>query len=329
MFSLMNNASPFYTSQVEIASNGAKAPEWVQLTPAGPELPANDGRKHRLSHPDQVVAAFAQYGHPLPVDVEHATHVRATQGLDAPAYGWVREIEVRAGALWGRVEWTEQGDAWVASKAYKFLSIGYGVDKVSGEISHLISVGLTNTPGFKMPELARVGDTQENEVMDKAVLEALGLASSATAADAVAKIKDLNAEVHTASTKAPDPALWVAKAQLEAANAKITENEAAETARADKAVGDVVDAAVTAGKIAPAAKDQFLAMAKAVGAEAFTATVAQMPVIVGGKSELDDKDPNNATKTASALNADEIAVAKQMGMSEADFAKAKAEQEAS
>lgn len=321
----MHNARTHHFAPVELAASGAAAPEWVQLLPKGPELPSTDGRKHRLSRPEQVIAAFRQRGHPLPVDVEHATHVRAPQGLDAPAYGWVREIEMRDGALWGRVEWSEQGSAWVVSKSYKFLSIGYTVEEASGEITNLLSVGLTNTPGFKMPELAKkAGDTQENKTMDKAVLEALGLASDATAADVVAKIKDLKTEVHTASTKAPDPELWVAKAQLDAANTKLTTLEAEQTARADKEIADAVDAGVAAGKIAPAAKDGYLAMAKAVGAAAFTATVAKMPVIVGGKSDLDDKNPGKKTD---ALTPDEIAVARSQGLTEAEFAKAKAEQE--
>ncbi|MCB5198588.1 phage protease [Loktanella sp. TSTF-M6] len=321
----MNTARISQITPVALAADGGAAPEWVQLTPKGPELAANDGRKHRLTRPDQVIAAFRAYGHPLPIDVEHATHVRADQGLEAPAYGWVREIETRDGALWGRVEWNEQGAAWVASKAYKFLSIGYAADPATGEITRLISVGLTNTPGFKMPELAKAGTTKENDTMDKAVLDALGLASDATAADAVAKIKDLKLEVHTASAKAPDPTLYVAKAQLDAANAKLTEMEKAETARADQAITAAVDAGVAAGKIAPAAKEGFLAMAKAQGIEAFTATVAKMPVIVGGKSDLDDKDPD---KKSTTLSAEEIAVAKQMGLTEAEFATAKAEQEA-
>ena len=315
------NARLAQIQPVELAAAGGTAPEWVQLTPVGPDLAANDGRKHRLTNPQAVVAAFRAYGHPLPVDVEHATHVRADQGLDAPAYGWVREVEVRDGALWGRIEWGEQGAAWIASKAYKFLSIGYAADKRTGEITRLISVGLTNTPGFKMPELAKAaGDQEENDTMDKDVLDALGLAPDATAATAVAKIKDLQSEIHTAKAATPDPDVWVAKAQLDSANARITELEQAETARADKGLTDAVEAGIAAGKIAPAAKDGFIAMAKAQGLDAFTATLASMPRVVGGKSELDGRDP---AKGASELTAEEIAVAKQMGLSEAEFATAK------
>lgn len=321
----MNNARLVQIKPVALAASGTSAPEWVQLTPKGPELAANDGRKHRLTRPEQVIAAFRDYGHPLPVDVEHATHIRADQGLEAPAYGWVREIELRDGALWGRVEWTEQGAAWVVAKSYKFLSIGYGVDKPTGEITRLISVGLTNTPGFKMPELARAGDTQEKTKMDKDVLDALGLGSDATAAQAVAKIKDLKTEVHTASAKAPDPARYVPIAQLDAANAKLKDLEAVETARSDQAIVDAVDAGIAAGKIIPAVKDDYIAMAKAVGLKAFTATVEKMAVVVGAQSELDGKDP---AKKSTGLSAEETAVAKQMGMTEADYAKAKAEQEA-
>ena len=322
----MPHARTIHLTPVSIAASGGTAPEWVQLTPKGPELAANDGRKHRLSRPDQVVAAYRQFGQPLPVDVEHATHVRAPQGLDAPAYGWVREIEVRDGALWGRIDWTEQGAAWVASKAYKFLSIGYGVDAATGEISRLLSAGLTNTPGFKMPELATAaGLTKETNPMDKDVLDALGLGADATPAQAVARIKDLKTEVHTASTKVPDPTLYVAKAQLDAANSRLTELEQAETARSEKAIADAVEAGVAAGKIAPAAKDGFIAMAKAQGVAAFTATLEKMPKVLADTSALDGRDPDRKT---APLTPEEIAVARATGMSDADFAKAKSELEA-
>lgn len=322
----MSHARNLHLNTIQIATSGKAAPEWVQLTPAGPILPDNDGRGHRLSNPEAVVAAFNAYAHPLPVDVEHATHVRGDQGLDAPAYGWLQEVEARDGALWGRVEWLEQGAAWIASKAYKFLSIGYQVDKVTKEITDLLSVGLTNKPGFQMPQLAKQGDTKENETMDKSVLEALGLSQSATAADVVLAIASLKTEVHTAKTAAPDIEKYVPKAQLDTANAKIKEFETAETARADSEITAAVEAGVTAGKIAPAAKDGFVAMAKAQGVETFNKTLEAMPVVVASTKDMDEKEAARQ-KASGKLTDEEKFVAKQLGQTEADFLKAKEQQE--
>jgi len=311
-----------HSPAIEIATASGSAPEWVQLTPAGPALPSADGRRHRLSDPAAVVARFRARALPVPIDVEHATHIRGTQGLDAPAYGWIRDMEVREGALWGRVEWTEQGAAWVASRAYKFLSIGYTLDKPTGEITEILSAGLVNRPGFVMPELAR--ETEETDQMDKAVLDALGLASDASAADVVAKIKDLQTEVHTAKAAPPDPQVYVAKSQLDAANARIGELEAAETARAEEALVALVDDGIEKlGKITPPARDSFIAVARAQGVEAFKATLAAMPRILPGKSELDDK---STTRTAKGLTPEDQEVARAMGISDEDFATAKAQE---
>ena len=267
----MQDSPTNHLCAVELAFEGKAAPDWVQLTPVGPDISARDGRRFRLTMSEQIIAAFTTLDKDLPIDVEHASEVRASRGLDAPAFGWITAMEIRDGAIWGKTSWTDQGAAWVTARAYRFLSPAFLADKITGEMVAITSAGLTSTPAFKMKELARAGTIQENENLDKAIAEALGLDASATAAQAVARIKDLRHEVETASTKAPDPDKYVPAGQLTAANAKITQFETAETARADAAVTGAVEAGIAAGKIAPAAKDDYLVMARALGIEKFTA----------------------------------------------------------
>ena len=86
----------------------ASAPEWIELLPAG-VFYGRDGRgPFRLDDPAAVIASTTamQMNAGLPIDYDHATDFGAPEGRPAPAAGWIRELEVRDGAVWGRVEWT-------------------------------------------------------------------------------------------------------------------------------------------------------------------------------------------------------------------------------
>ncbi|MFO0521677.1 MAG: phage protease, partial [bacterium] len=87
-------------------------PDWVQLTPPGPAIVGRDGRAWTLSDPAAVAAAFDPAKEPQ-IDLEHSSQIAAPLGMPAPAVGWIKELNVRDGALWGRVEWTAEGEATV------------------------------------------------------------------------------------------------------------------------------------------------------------------------------------------------------------------------
>lgn len=322
----MNTATAALVKPVALAFEGSEAPDWIQIMPSG-QWTDRVGRSFRMTNPQAVLAAFVANNAPIPIDVEHATGVRAREGLDAPAYGWIEEMEERQGQIWGRVDWTEKGAELVATRAYRFVSPQFAYAAETGEVLRIIAVGLTNTPAFEMEALAREGQEQENE-MDRTVLEALGLNETATAAQAVAAIEKLKGDVTTATARAdtPDPERFVPKAQLDAANSKIKEFEDEATARDTKAIEDAVDAAIEAGKIVPATRDYNIAAARASGLDDFTKAVETMPVIAGA-SDLDTKGKGKgATATASALTEDEITVATQLGQTAEEFAEAKAKE---
>lgn len=129
------------------------APGWIQLLPAGPDVIGRDGRAWRLSDPAAIVAAFQRRGIPLPVDWEHATEHRAPSGLEAPAAGWVSALDVRQGAIWGNVEWTDRAAAQIRAREYRYLSPVFQFEKSTGEIRALVSAGLTNSPNLRMVAL--------------------------------------------------------------------------------------------------------------------------------------------------------------------------------
>jgi len=135
-------------------------PDWVELVPAGPEVVGVDGRRWVNDTPQGIVATFQQRGRPMVIDWEHATEHRASQGLDAPAAGWIDRMEVRAGAIWGHVqEWTARARQQLTERAYRFLSPVFQFEKVSGRIVNITSAALTNTPNLTLAALNRAGPT--------------------------------------------------------------------------------------------------------------------------------------------------------------------------
>lgn len=306
---------------IALNAEGPDAPEWVQLTPAGPQLTGRDGRRWTLADPEAVVLAFNCHGADLPIDIEHATQIKGPKGEAAPAVGWIKEVANRSGALWGRVEWTAEGAAQVAGRAYRYLSPAFNFAKATGAVTDLVSAGLTNKPNFHLAALNAEGAPAEVH-MDKELLEALGLADGATTADAVAAIATLKADTQTALNRAgtPDPALFVPKADFDLATNRIAALEAGNKARVEAEIIAEVDAAITAGKVAPSSRDYHLATCRAEGGlELFRAMVAAAPVLTA-PSGLGGKAPG---QRAGAYTEEELAICRQMGMDPKDVYGAK------
>ncbi|GAP66271.1 Mu-like prophage I protein [Mizugakiibacter sediminis] len=301
------------------------APTWVELIPAGPDVVGRDGRRWTFdpAAADAVLAAFAQRGIDLLIDWEHASETRAPNGLEAPAAGWTQQLELRDGnALWGRVEWTPRAAQQIADREYRFLSPVFEYEPATGRIVRLVSAALTNKPNLPLKAL-----NQENPSvsLSAALAAALGLATDATDEAAVAAVNQLKATA-TAANREQTPSLdkYVPRADYDQVLARATnaEQALAERKRADHkaAVDAAIDAALKAGKIAPASADYYRATcAEQDGLERFKAFVATAPGIAD-PSGLDGRKPAG---TATALNAEEQAVARAFGMSAEDYAKAK------
>jgi phage I-like protein len=143
---------------------------------------------------------------------------------------------------------------------------------------------------------------------------------------AINKLKDEGATARNrasaleASLATPDSTKWVPKADHDLALNRIKGFEAAEATRVDAAITAAVDAAIAAGKVAPASRDYHVAACRQDGGlERFQAMVGSAPAIVGAADTT--KPTPGATDVA--LNAEERAVADQLGMSHADFASAR------
>lgn len=305
-------------------------PEWIELIPAGLDVIGADGRAWRNDAPDQVVAAFNARHVPLVIDWEHATEHRAPQGLDAPAAGWIDQIENRAGAIWGHVkEWTARARQALESREYRFLSPVFVYEKASRRILALTSAGLTNTPNLTLTALNR----EESSVsLLNALRVALDLSGEPDEEQCLNAVRALKADLTTAKNRAETPSLdkFIPRADYDAALARATNAEqklaAVETAQRDGQINDLIDKALAAHKISPATKDYYAAMCKTEGGfDAFKAFLDKAPPILGAESALDSvkKPARGAT-----LSETEQAVCRALGLTPEQYRKSTAEETA-
>lgn len=304
-----------------------KAPEWVELIPAGPNVIGRDGRQWLFDEQAGMLVQSSFMGRAidLPIDWEHATQHRATKGESAPAAGWIKQLELRDGALWGLVDWTPLASQQVINREYRFLSPVFDFDPDTTRIARLVSAGLTNKPNFLLTALNQ--ETMENTPvkLSPALLAALGLPETATEEQAIAATAQLKATAQAANAEKPNLAQFVPRADYDALGVRAVNAEQAlatqKKTEHNKEVDAVIAAATQAGKITPATVDYHRAMCQdEAGLARFKEFVTAAPVVAAA-SDLGERQPEHL-KTA--LNAEEQQVAKLMGMSEADFIKGKA-----
>ena len=302
----------------------ASAPDWIDLVPAG-QVNGRDGRGWVNDAPDAIVAAFNSSGLDIPIDVEHATEIKAPQGEPAPAAGWIKELQAQNGAVRGRVEWTDAGRDLVSSKAYRYVSPVIVFERASDRIVKLTSVGLTNRPNLSLPALNRQLPEEKGNSMKNALV-ALGLPDSATEEQAVDRIAALKNDLATALNRADAPTLekFVPRADHDAAlsRAANAEQKLAEVQGQilETAINAEIDAALKAGKITPATVEYHKAQCRQEGGlDRFKAFCQAAPVVAA--DDAVGRDAKSCVSTA--LNTEEQYVCKAMGISETDFINAK------
>lgn len=280
----------------------AALPEWIQLLPAGPAIQGADGRAWTLPDPAALITAFQQRHTPLVVDWEHASEHRAPQGLDAPAAGWIHQLEVREGQIWGRVEWTGRAVQQIQEKEYRYLSPVFAYRKDNREIVALTSVALTNQPNLPLTALNR----EESPMpLSDALCRALEIPADADEVTAITRINALNAALLAANRRATQPALdqFVPRADYDTLLARATNAEqklaAIEKTQRQAQIDALIHRALTARKISPATQDYYQAMCQTEGGiDAFEAFLNKAPALIGDPA---DPAPSLAS-TGSAVN---------------------------
>ena len=244
----------------------------------------------------------------------------------------------------------------IAAREYRFLSPEFVFDKESGEVIAVVGAGLVNRPAFTMTALSRKQETSPMPL--KAIAQALGLdeASDETAilaeinkrvaiantiwdvleldakgdekavAAAIQKLKDETATaVAAAQSKVPESELTAVAKKLDDATAEIA---ALKKTNSDREIDAALDTAVAAGKITPAARDEYRAMCAAEGGlERFQKLVEKLPVIgeptdldtrqATARAQDDELDPNALAAAARKLQDEAAAGGRHISMADA------------
>lgn len=311
----------------EIIERDGDIPTLVELIPAG-VVSGRDGRSWQNDNPQGIIADFTARGMDLPIDLEHATELKAPKGEPAPAAGWVTALESRNGAIWGQVAWNQVGRDLVGGKQYRYLSPVILYHGGSGTIAGLTSVALTNRPNLNLQALNSQhggSDSQKEDSMElKALLAALKLPENASFETAVAKIGSLQTDLETAINHSQSPSLekFVPRADYDTALQRATNSEqqlvSIKTKQLEKDVDTAIEAALQAGKITPATVDYHKAQCRQEGGLELFAAFCQAAPVLGGASGLDGKTPDDPIR---AMNSEEQKVALMFGNTAEDLAK--------
>lgn len=322
MFAALNSVS-----LAETGSDGGP-PELVELIPAG-AVRGRDGRSWSNAEPQAVLEHFAALRMDLPVDIEHATELKAPKGEAAPAAGWVTGLELRDGAVWGRIAWNASGRELVASRQYRYLSPVILYTKNGGVIAGLTSVALTNRPNLALQALnhnqGSNSPDKENR-MNKAILAALQLPEDASDEQVLAKVQGLQTDLATATNHAAAPSLekFVPRGDYDAALARAANAEQKlselEQGRIEADIETAINAALAEGKITPATVEYHKAQCRQQGGLARFAEYVKAAPTVGAPSGLDGKEP--PTSDGKALNSDELTICERLGVSTEEYQKA-------
>jgi phage I-like protein len=79
------------------------------------------------------------------IDYEH----QSLKGGQAPAAGWIKDLEVREDGLWAKVEWTGQAEEYLKRREYRYFSPVLRLDPESRRPQELMNVALTNIPAIQ------------------------------------------------------------------------------------------------------------------------------------------------------------------------------------
>ncbi|MFS4551372.1 phage protease [Comamonas resistens] len=147
--------STVFSTQVEPAS--IKVGAALRIMPSG-YFRTRDGRPSgQISdwHLDaqiaaKLIAATAPSGGAYVIDYEHQTLKKSDNGQIAPAAGWFKGLEWREGKglFMTQIEWTDRARQMIASREYRYLSPTFHFDPITGDVTALHSVALTNDPAL-------------------------------------------------------------------------------------------------------------------------------------------------------------------------------------
>lgn len=240
----MNDAIRALFAEMDVPATG-EAPEWVHLVPSG-VIKGRDGRSFRLRDPATVVKA-SDLGADLPIDYEHQIDDPTRRGADGvvKAAGWIKELEVRADGIWGRVEWTETARNMIAAKEYRYLSPVLLHTQAGLDVVRILGASLVHRPNLQLKTLSseEASPTAAPDTALPQIATALGLDAGAGLDTILATLRE---------GQAPDPAEYVPFAEV---TALLRERNTRIATLSEQAIARRVDDAVLTGVITPGMRE--------------------------------------------------------------------------
>lgn len=310
---------------------GTQAPTDIQILPAS-DFRSDDGSgrpsevdswKINATIAQKLIAKLNSRKNDLLIDYEHQSLMASVNGQPVPAAGWFKNMEWRDGSgMWvTKVDLTNKAKGHIAEKEYRYISPVFTYDKKTGEIIEIVSLAFTNTPA--VDGMAALAACTEKFLIN---YQSSGVNHMSTEQVAALNIKVTGLETQLANLSADKTKLQGEVTALTAerdsykAKAEAVQQEAAKAKEAadTKAHADLLQTALTDGRLVPAQKP----WAEKQSLEALTAYLETAPVILDGKLQHEKK-----TEGGNELGLDEteLAMCSQMNIKPEDFAKTKAD----
>ena len=290
----------------DLSDASTPLPEWLPMIPAG-TFTGRDGRSWVNDNPQAFIATSFRYP-TLPFDAEHSTELLGPKGEEAPAYAWIDAMRVNA-------------DGSIDGQKYRYYSPAFR-HFPTGQVSHLSSAGLTNKPNLYLPAL----NSENTMTVPVQIATALGLAETASVDDAVSAIQTIKNSESLALNRAQNPDLSkfipLETHQL-ALNRAQTAEERLKTLD-EKTATALVDDAVTAGKVAPANRDMYLALCRTEDGRLKFADFVKTAQPLVNQDPTKGKENNSQQST---LTDTELAMCRSLGITQEEFLAAKPKQE--
>ena len=318
---------------LELNASGG-VPSNIVLIPAPSAdgtIKGRDGRWFRNDNPEGVIALWKKNDIELQGDYDHKSE---DWKADTEACAWVKELYLKNGAVMATVEWTPEARQKIADRNYRYISPAFTITEEQRNIVELSSFALTNRPNLEIKALNSAEKPKhynhEENVMTltKELCQQFGLPETATDAEIMAKVKELNtAKIETNSQSAdmvPAADYQLVLNRMEAAEKKLVDQSAKELNSKAEAV---VDAAIEAKTVMPSSREYHLNNMKSQDdIDAFTKAFAGAEPIVGSSPEMNNAKAQTGM-AGGQLSDVEKNICEQMGMSKEDFIKQRNTQE--
>jgi phage I-like protein len=331
--------------------NQANLPEWIRLLPLGKVELADHREPFMVDEASltSMVAAFQSRGIDLVIDYEH----QSMQGERAPAAGWIKHLEARTDGLWGRVDWTQQAQEYLAQREYRYFSPVLRLDPETRRPMALMHVGLTNVPAINHlpPLVARWGgeaqvsgwlkpmqlalkapglemdSVKEKAKMVEKLKSLMGLKPEVEAGAVCSKALEAFRDLGTSLNLPDDATVAQLKGAVEALKAGAArllkaeeEVQALKTRLVEETTERFVEEALKTGKVSPAQRGWALEYCRR-DPEGFKTYTERAPKLVPTGEELQlKKEPYDETQ---GLIPEELAICRSLNVSAEAYLKAK------